>query len=346
MPTRPRRVDPPHVAPNGPALAATETMESPTAAGTIPVPHAVLSASDRTGVAAHHTHWPRPASADHRRGAAGRPSASAPAVGASAGIVASVSAHPTPVPGTLGNVAYRQAAHAEARRAVTPVPAAAARTLRLERPSLADEVGTAAWRLALKRTLDVVGALVGLVLALPVLVVLAIAIRLESPGAVLFAQTRIGWRGRPFKCYKLRTMCADAESQLEMDEDLRAAYHANAFKVPAHADHRITALGRFLRTTSLDELPQFWNVLRGDMSLVGPRPIVSDELRHYGPAQGLLLSVRPGLTGAWAVGGRSRVGYPHRADLELSYARSWSIRGDLMIMLQTVGVVLQRRGAY
>ena len=202
------------------------------------------------------------------------------------------------------------------------------------------------WRVAAKRTIDVIGAVVGLVLAGPLLLLLAIAIRLDSPGRVVFAQTRVGRGGRPFRCFKLRTMCADAESRLDRDHTLRAAYESNHFKLPAHADDRITPLGRFLRTTSLDELPQFWNVLRGDMSLVGPRPVVTSELVHYAATRDVLLSVRPGLTGAWAVRGRSRIGYPERAAIELSYARSWTIRGDLAIMVRTVGVVLQRRGAY
>ena len=202
------------------------------------------------------------------------------------------------------------------------------------------------WRLGLKRAIDVVGAIVGLLLSAPVVLLLAVAIRLDSPGRVVFAQSRVGRGGRPFRCFKLRTMCADAESRLNGDHALRAAYELNHFKLPPHADDRITPLGRFLRTTSLDELPQFWNVLRGDMSLVGPRPVVASELVHYGATRDVLLSVRPGLTGAWAVRGRSRIGYPERAAIELGYARSWTIRGDVAIMFRTIGVVLQRRGAY
>jgi lipopolysaccharide/colanic/teichoic acid biosynthesis glycosyltransferase len=208
----------------------------------------------------------------------------------------------------------------------------------LRRPSRAS--------LATKRLIDVVGATVGLLLALPVMLILAIAIKIHSPGPVLFAQTRIGRGGRLFRCYKLRTMCVDAEHRLAADEALRGEYERNHFKLPAHADDRITALGRFLRTTSLDELPQFYNVLRGDMSLVGPRPVVSAELAHYASTRDVLLSVRPGITGAWAVRGRSRIGYPERAAIELGYARSWTIRGDLAILARTIGVVLQRRGAY
>jgi lipopolysaccharide/colanic/teichoic acid biosynthesis glycosyltransferase len=203
-----------------------------------------------------------------------------------------------------------------------------------------------AWRQSLKRALDVVGSIVGLVLSVPLLLVLAAAVKLASPGPVVFAQQRIGRHGRRFTCYKLRTMCADAESRLAGDAQLHAAYVANDFKLPACEDPRLTRLGRFLRTTSLDELPQFWNVLRGDMSLVGPRPIVEAELEHYGAAREVLLAVKPGLTGAWAVEGRSRINYPERADIELAYATGWTIGGDLQILARTVGVVLQRRGAY
>ena len=201
-------------------------------------------------------------------------------------------------------------------------------------------------RLAIKRMVDIVGALVGLVLALPVLLLVALAIKLDSRGRVIFAQDRVGRGGRMFRCYKLRTMCADAETVLERDPVLLTHYRSNAFKIPVHEDHRVTAFGRFLRTTSLDEVPQFWNVLRGEMSLVGPRPIVAKELVHYGPQQAALLSMKPGLTGAWAVRGRSEIGYPERAAIELGYVRSWSLRGDLMILARTVRVVLLRRGAY
>jgi lipopolysaccharide/colanic/teichoic acid biosynthesis glycosyltransferase len=202
------------------------------------------------------------------------------------------------------------------------------------------------WGLTVKRLLDVVGALVALVVFAPALVVLAILIKLDSPGPVFFTQARLGIGGREFRCLKLRTMCAGAEALLDGDPALRAEYLANGFKLPTHADRRVTTLGRVLRTTSLDELPQFWNVLRGEMSLVGPRPIVPDELAHYGPNHAVLCSVRPGVTGAWAVGGRSRIGYPERATIELDYVRGWSLRRDFRILLRTVGVVVQRHGAH
>lgn len=197
-----------------------------------------------------------------------------------------------------------------------------------------------------KRTVDVLGSIVGLALAAPLLLVLVAAVRIDSPGRALFVQERVGRDGRRFRCLKLRTMCEDAEERLQADESLRAAYEANGFKLPVECDPRVTSFGRFLRASSLDELPQLWNVLRGDMSLVGPRPVVEAELVHYGAARDLLLSVRPGITGAWAVSGRSCVNYPERADIELAYARGWTVGEDLRILGRTVGVVLQRQGAH
>jgi lipopolysaccharide/colanic/teichoic acid biosynthesis glycosyltransferase len=216
----------------------------------------------------------------------------------------------------------------------------------LEAHVWADSPARTGTRAALKRAVDVFGAVVGLVLAVPLMLLLAPLIWVTSPGPVLFSHTRLGRDGRPFQCYKLRTMCADAESHLASDPALRAAYRANGYKLPSHADRRVTRLGRFMRLSSLDELPQFWNVLRGDMSLVGPRPIVGEELEHYDVRdRRLLLSVRPGITGAWAVGGRSRVGYPRRGQLELDYVRGWSLGRDFVILFQTAGAVLGRRGA-
>lgn len=210
----------------------------------------------------------------------------------------------------------------------------------------AESPGRTGWRAAAKRVLDVVGALVGLALAAPIVLLLAPLIVLTSPGPVVFAHTRLGRDGRPFRCYKLRTMQTDAEACLAADPLLHAAYCANGFKLPSDADNRVTPLGRFLRLSSLDELPQFWNVLRGDMALVGPRPIVHDELLHYAVRdRRLLLSLRPGITGAWAVGGRNRLAYPARAHTELEYVRHWSVARDFVILARTLGAVLGRRGA-
>ncbi len=230
----------------------------------------------------------------------------------------------------VAGVSHRRRPLHDAATRVTVVP--------LARPARA--------RLAAKRVIDVVGAVVGLLLSVPVLLVLALAIRIDSPGRVLFAQARVARGGRLFRCYKLRTMCTNAEERLQADRALRESYVANGYKLPVDCDPRVTRFGRLLRATSLDELPQLWNVLKGDMSLVGPRPVVEEELAHYGAARDLLLTVRPGITGAWAVRGRSRIGYPERAAIELDYVQSWTTRGDLAILLRTFGVVLQRRGAY
>ncbi|MEK7239524.1 MAG: sugar transferase [Gemmatimonadota bacterium] len=191
--------------------------------------------------------------------------------------------------------------------------------------------------LAIKRGIDVVGALVGIVVSAPVMLVVVALIRLESRGWPLFLHTRVTRDGHRFGCLKLRTMHADAEAQLEADDAMYADYVRNNYKIPEDQDPRITRLGRFLRRTSLDEVPQFWNVLSGEMSLVGPRPLVPSELEHYtGARQRLLLSMRPGLTGAWAVSGRHGVGYPERCEIELGYVRSWSLLADARVLLRTI----------
>lgn len=195
--------------------------------------------------------------------------------------------------------------------------------------------------LTVKRAMDIAGAIVGLVLTAPVLLVLAALIRLESKGSPFFRHMRVTSGGRRFGCLKLRTMSEDAEQHLERDEALYAEYVRNNYKIPEDQDPRITRLGRFLRRTSLDEVPQFWNVLLGDMSLVGPRPLVPSELEHYaGARQRLLLSMRPGLTGAWAVSGRHGVSYPERAEIELSYVRSWSLTGDAVVLVRTFRAIM------
>jgi len=202
-----------------------------------------------------------------------------------------------------------------------------------------------ALRRGIKRTVDVVGAAVGLVVLLPLVGLVAIAIWLDSPGPIFFAHRRLGRNGRHFDCLKFRSMRVDAEQALYTDDVLRHHYVSNHFKIPADLDPRLTRLGRFLRKSSLDELPQLWNVLRGEMSLVGPRPIVPLEATHYGDELPVLLSVRPGLTGAWAVHGRSRVGYPDRAGIELDYVRRWKLKIDIEILLRTPWTVLTQRGA-
>jgi lipopolysaccharide/colanic/teichoic acid biosynthesis glycosyltransferase len=197
----------------------------------------------------------------------------------------------------------------------------------------------------LKRMIDVIVASIGLVLAAPLIAVIVIAIRFESRGRAFFPHRRLGRAGRLFNCWKFRSMVEDAESHLHADDGLRHHYVSNHFKIPEHLDPRITPLGRFLRRTSLDELPQLWNVLRGDMSLVGPRPIVPLESSYYGEDIATLLSVRPGLTGAWAVRGRNSLGYPLRAAIELDYARTWTLATDVQILVRTPSAVFGERGS-
>lgn len=201
-------------------------------------------------------------------------------------------------------------------------------------------------QMLLKRTLDIVLALLLIVVLAPVLALTALWVRVDSPGPALFGQERVGQGGTSFRLLKFRTMRRDAEAVLAGDPELRLRYVENDYKLPAADDPRITRAGRVLRRTSLDELPQLFNVLKGEMSLVGPRPVVPDEVIHYAAARSLFLSLKPGMTGMWAVSGRSEVGYPDRALLEIDYVRGWSIFRDLWILAATLPAVLLRRGAY
>ncbi len=196
-----------------------------------------------------------------------------------------------------------------------------------------------------KVAIDRVGALIMLLVLSPVLVLIALAIRRDSPGPVLFRQRRIGFGGRPFTIYKFRSMAGDAEERLRRD-GLYDVYVANGFKLPPGDDPRVTRLGAMLRRTSLDELPQLLNVLRGSMSLVGPRPVVPDELACYGELAPAYTGVRPGVTGYWQVNGRSDVAFPERAELDAYYYDNRSLRVDLRILVRTVVAVALRVGAH
>ncbi len=198
----------------------------------------------------------------------------------------------------------------------------------------------ATWQYGIKRATDFIGASLGVIILAPFILAIALAIRLESRGPALFAHWRVGRRGRGFHCLKFRTMRSDAEEILESDPEMQRLYRENHYKVPEHLDDRITRVGWFLRRTSLDELPQLFNVISGEMSLVGPRPVVEGELEHYNGSERLLLSVRPGMTGSWAVSGRHHVGYPARAELELRYVRGWTLRQDLGILARTLSAVM------
>nr|WP_242269631.1 sugar transferase [Bacillus cereus group sp. BfR-BA-01408] len=198
-----------------------------------------------------------------------------------------------------------------------------------------------------KRCMDILGAIMGLIIFSPLFILIPIMyMRGEAKGPVFFKQVRIGKDGKEFYIYKFRSMVVDAESKLKKNEILYKKYIENNYKLEPEEDPRITGIGRFLRKTSLDELPQFINVLKGDMSLVGPRPVVQEELGEYGQRKSEFLSVKPGLTGYWQVSGRSDVGYPERVDIELYYVYNQSLLLDLKILLQTCLLVILRKGAY
>jgi len=197
-----------------------------------------------------------------------------------------------------------------------------------------------------KRGVDILGSLIFLLALAPVMLVLALLVRMDG-GPALFAHTRIGANGKTFGCLKFRSMCIDAEKRLQdilaRDPEARAEWERDH---KLRNDPRITAVGRFLRQSSLDELPQLLNVLFGQMSLVGPRPIVRAEVSRYGTAIQEYLRCRPGITGLWQTSGRNDVNYDKRVELDTRYARSWSFRQDVIILFRTVGVVLKRSGAY
>lgn len=197
--------------------------------------------------------------------------------------------------------------------------------------------------LFLKRVLDVVAATFSLVLLSPILAVLAAAIRITSPGEVLFRQTRCGLGGRRFTLYKLRSMVNNAE-QLRAELHQLNELDGPAFKISD--DPRITPVGRLLRRFSLDELPQLWNILRGDMSFVGPRPAIPDEVDQYEPWQRRRLRMRPGLTCIWVIEGRNNIDFHRWIQLDLAYIDNWSLWLDCKIFLRTIPIVICGRGAY
>ena len=196
----------------------------------------------------------------------------------------------------------------------------------------------------MKRVFDVAVASLLLLAVAPILAACALAVRLTSKGPAIFGHQRYGRGGTTFNCLKLRTMVAHAEAWLAEDEDLRALHRQNDFKLPVAEDPRVTRIGRFLRVSHIDELPQLINVLRGEMSLVGPRPVVEEELEWYGDRVGDFLAVRPGIFGLWTAQGHKRVEYPARASAELAYVDNSSLVGDLGILLRHVPVVLRGQG--
>lgn len=194
-----------------------------------------------------------------------------------------------------------------------------------------------------KRIMDIVGSLIGLLITAIVSIVVIPAIKLDSPGPALFAQERVGKSGRKFKMYKFRSMYVDAE---ERKKELMTKNKMDGLMFKMDDDPRITKVGRFIRRTSIDELPQFWNVLKGDMSLVGTRPPTVDEYEQYELLHKRRLSIKPGITGMWQVSGRSAItDFEEVVALDTKYIMEWNIVSDIKILLKTVQVVLKRKGA-
>lgn len=205
------------------------------------------------------------------------------------------------------------------------------------------ELSIQGWNLVLKRATDLLMTLVVGILTLPVTLLIALAIRLDSAGAVIYQQTRIGKNGKPFTCYKFRSMVTDAD---ELRDTLTARNEATGPLFKVRNDPRQTRVGRFLRRYSLDELPQLYNVLRGEMSLVGPRPNLPYEVEQYQEWHKKRLSVSPGLTGLWQVSGRSDLTFDEMVLLDIYYVENWSLALDLHIILRSIPAVLKGRGAY
>ena len=198
-------------------------------------------------------------------------------------------------------------------------------------------------RLFIKRIFDIIGGFVGLILTGIITLFLAPAIKLDSPGPVFFSQTRIGKNGRRFKIYKFRSMYIDAE---ERKKELMAQNEMSGLMFKMEDDPRVTKVGKFIRKTSLDEFPQFLNVLKGDMSLVGTRPPTENEFKEYNEHYRRRLSMTPGLTGMWQISGRSDIqDFDEVVKLDLKYIDNWSLTEDFVILLKTVGVVLFSKGA-
>lgn len=221
-----------------------------------------------------------------------------------------------------------------------PVPVA-------PRPEPLGRVGLLAarsWQRVIKRAIDVVGSIVLLLLLAPLLAIVAISIRLTSPGPVIYRQRRIGKRGRPFTMWKFRSMVRDAHEERHLHADRNRHTNGPIFKIPE--DPRVTRVGRVIRRLSIDELPQLLNVLRGEMSLVGPRPALPEEYELCDEHVRQRALVAPGLTCIWQVSGRSDVDFLRWVDMDIEYIRTWTLRLDLKLLAKTIPAVLQGRGAY
>jgi len=194
-----------------------------------------------------------------------------------------------------------------------------------------------------KRLMDIAIASIGLVCLSPILLLTAIAIKFSDGGPVFHRRRCVGLNGKDFDAFKFRSMHVDADDVLLRDPELRKTFERN-FKL--HADPRVTSIGRFIRKTSIDELPQLWNILIGEMSAVGPRMITRQELEKYGDAASLLLTVKPGLTGFWQTEGRQTTSYEQRVQMDIYYIRNWSLSFDMRVLLRTPSKVFKGEGAY
>ncbi|MDR0899449.1 MAG: sugar transferase [Lactobacillaceae bacterium] len=197
-----------------------------------------------------------------------------------------------------------------------------------------------------KRFLDISVSIFALIILTPIFMVISIFYLFGSnKGPVIYSQVRIGKNNRPFEIYKFRSMIQNADSVLRNDARMYEKFVRNGYKLETSEDPRITRFGSFIRKTSLDELPQFFNILFGDMSIIGPRPVVPAELVEYGDDVDLFLSVQPGAMGLWQALGRSTITYPRRAEIELDYVRHASLWFDFKVILLTLKAIILRRGA-
>ena len=193
-----------------------------------------------------------------------------------------------------------------------------------------------------KRLIDIIGALLGLLITLAIVPIIAIAMQVDNPGPIFYSQIRCGLNGKPFRILKFRSMIVNADRQKHLVEN-----QAKGHIFKNENDPRITKVGRFLRRTSLDELPQFWNVLIGEMSLVGTRPPTPDEVEKYENHHYQRLKVRPGITGEWQVRGRSNISdFEQIVEMDLDYQRKWNHLYDLYLIFMTINIVFARKGAY
>lgn len=195
-----------------------------------------------------------------------------------------------------------------------------------------------------KRVIDLIGSILGLVVLFPFFIVLAILMKIEEPkGPIFFSQTRVGLNGEKFKMYKIRSMVVNAE---ELLEDLLEQNEIEGAMFKMKEDPRITKVGKFIRKTSIDELPQLWNVVKGEMSLVGPRPPLEREVEEYTDHDKQRLLIKPGCTGLWQVSGRNDLGFDEMVELDLKYINNLSLRNDLVIGIKTIWVMVKPNSAY